>query len=175
MTDYNLIEEYFLKVDQLFMEGDFPEGKEVLEEILSIEPDYGRAHNHLGWLYYAKFDDYIRAEYHLKLAIKYSPEYPNAWVNYVYLLNEINDTEKLLKVIPKALKVEGINKSTMFNELGRSCEINGFYDEAIKDYKLALKHCMSNNDIEIIESNINRAKKKKAFMNNTAKKRYLLF
>lgn len=175
MTDYNLIEEYFLRVDRLFMEGEFSEAKEVLEDILSIEPDYGRAHNHMGWLYFAKFDDYVRAEYHLKLAIKYSPDYPNGWVNYVFLLNEINDTEKLLKVIPKALKVEGINKSTLFNELGRSCEINGFYDEAIKDYRLAFKHSMSKDDIGIIEENINRVKKKKGFMNNLSKKRYLFF
>lgn len=175
MVDYSLVEEYFLKVDQLLHNGEFPEAKDLLEEILSIEPDYGRAHNHLGWIYYAKFDDYIRAEYHLKLAIKYAPEYPNAWVNYVYLLNEINDTEQLLKVLPKAMKVEGINKATLFNELGRSSEMNGFYDEAIQNYGLAYKHCMGKDDLSTIKENINRVKGKKRFLKKPSKKRFAIF
>ncbi len=175
MTDYNLVEEYFLKVDKFFAEGEFAQAKELLEEILTIEPDYGRAHNHLGWVYFVKFDDYTRAEYHFKLAMKYAPDYPAAWMNYVYLLNEINDADKLVKLIPKAMKVEGINKASLFNELARSCELNGFLDEAVKNYGFAYKHCMGKDDIGTIEENLKRVNRKISFAGKMKRKRFVLF
>src|SRR5262245_55146485 len=72
MSDnYNLVEEYFMQVDKLFADNEFVQGKKLLEEILEMEPAYGRAHNHLGWLYYAKLDNFEKAEYHYKSAKKF--------------------------------------------------------------------------------------------------------
>lgn len=156
------IEEQFLQVDKLYDTGEFVEGKKLLEEILENEPGFGRAHNHLGWLYYAKLDDYEKAGYHLKLALKFSPAYPPGFVNYTYLLNYLNRHKELVEHVSQAMLVEGVNKSVIYNELGKSYEINGFYKEAASAYLEAKRFSLNKNEMEMIDENMTRVKNKSA-------------
>ena len=156
------IEEQFLLVDKLFGEGEFAQGKRLLEEILEQEPGFGRAHNHLGWLYYAKLDDYEKAAYHLKLAIKFSPGYPAGFLNYTYLLNYLNRHADLLVHAKEALKVEGVSKSVIYLEMGKSYEVNGFYKEAVKAYTEAKRYSLSNAELTQIEEGLERVNTKVA-------------
>ncbi len=158
----NFVEESFLQVDKLFADGEYSEGKKLLEEILEMEPDYGRAHNHLGWLYFTKFDNYERADYHFRLGIKFSPDYPASYINYTYLLNDLNEVEALQKNVERAMKVKGINKAILFNELGRSCEVNGNYAAAVDNYKNAIKHCLNKQEMDTYNQNMERVKSKKS-------------
>jgi len=160
MNNYSLVEEYFLKVDALFGEGDYAAGKQLLEEILQMEPDYGRAHNHLGWLYYAKFDDFKKAGYHMRLAMKFTPAYPAGWMNYCYLLNELNEAAELKTHALQALKVKGINRALVHNELGRSAEMNGELHSAIEHYREALRSAMHKHESEAFTENLSRVEKK---------------
>lgn len=154
------IEEQFLLVDKLFGNQEFAEGKRLLEEILEQEPGFGKAHNHLGWLYYAKLDDYEKAAYHLQLAIKFAERYPAPYLNYMYLLNYLNRHRDLLKHAELALLTEGVSKSIIQNELGKSFEINGFYKEAIKAYLEAKRFSLDKNETQMIDENLERAKNK---------------
>ncbi len=135
------VEDMILKVDQLFDDGEYAEGRNLLEEILEMEPDCGRAHNHVGWLHYYKLDNYKRAEYHYKLAIKFSPRYPAAWLNYAIFLAYLGRTDELKDLAERALKVQALS----------------YYNEAYMkatnktDYKLFLE-------------NFTRAKSKTSFM-----------
>ena len=54
MESLSFYENQFIKADSLISEGNIADGKEMLEEILSQYPDFGKAHNHLGWIYYNK-------------------------------------------------------------------------------------------------------------------------
>ena len=54
MESLSFYENQFIKADSLISEGNSAEAKELLEEILSQYPDFGKAHNHLGWIYYIK-------------------------------------------------------------------------------------------------------------------------
>lgn len=154
------IEEKFLEVEKLFEEGNFIEGKKVLEDILEQEPGYGRAHNHLGWLYYAKFDDFERAGYHLRLATKFAPEYPPGFLNYAYLLQYTNKHSELVTHATEALKVEGVNRSLIYTELGKSYEMSGQYKEASKAYLDAKRFCLNKRDMTLIEEHLERVKAK---------------
>lgn len=154
------IEELFLKVDDLFSKGEFAEGKTVLEEILENEPGYGRAHNHMGWLYYAKLDDNVKAEYHYKLAIKFAANYPAPYINLTYLLNNMNRHTELVAHVEVALKVEGTVKSVLYNELGKSYEINGHYTEATNAYKSAIKYSLHKEEMINLNENLDRVKNK---------------
>src|SRR6185503_9595086 len=112
------------------------------EEVLEEEPGYGPAHFKLGWMYWAKLDDYEKAERHFELAVKFSPEYPLTYYSYSLLLNEVNDFEKLLWLAEKGLKVKGVSKFFMHNERGKSCEMNGKLGMALEQYEAALRFAL---------------------------------
>ncbi|MDW7691849.1 O-linked GlcNAc transferase [Flammeovirgaceae bacterium SG7u.111] len=155
------IEESQLEAEQLLEDGDIMGGKKQLEEILVSEPGYGRAHNALGWIYDNTFVDYAKAEYHYKLAIKFAPTFPAGYLNYCFLLNKLKKSEELLIVVNKALKVPGINVSSLHNELGLMFEYEGNYKEAIAKYKLAIANSLNNFEIEAYRGNIKRCHGKK--------------
>lgn len=157
------IEALFLEVDSLFSKSEFSEGRKLLEEILEAEPGYGKAHNHLGWLYYAKLDDYAKADYHFKLAIRFAPEYPAAYMNLSYLLNYLNRYDELVAHVDLALRVEGTTKSVLYNELGKSHEFNGNYAEANKAYKAAIRFSLNSEEMEGLNKNLLRVKSKMSF------------
>lgn len=171
MIDYKLVEEYFINVDKLFSNGEFAEGKKLLEEILEMEPDYGRAHNHLGWVYYAKLEDYKRAEYHYRLAKKFAPDYHAGYINLSFVLVETGKYDEARSNVADAMKVVGINKATLYNELGRIEELTGNYKEALKNYREAVKLGMNKGEIEVYNSNMERLKNKISLFG----KRFFLF
>lgn len=160
MRTDNLVEEYFLQVEKLIGDGEFTESKRLLVEILEMEPSYGRAHNHLGWIYFTKFDDFERAENHFSLAIKFAPEYPASYINYVYLLNEVNAQDKVKEIISNALQVKGVRRSLLYNELARSDEMNGDFNSALLNYQNALQYAMNKEEVNALRENIERAKSK---------------
>jgi tetratricopeptide (TPR) repeat protein len=169
---YKLVEEYFLKVERLFGESEYAEGKNLLEEILRLEPAYGRAHNHLGWLYYAKFDHYGKAEYHYGLAKKYAPEYPASYINLSYLLVETGKYEMARENARDALAVSAVSRSRMYNELGRIDELTNNYKAAIANYSEAIRLSMSKHEIDTYNVNISRVREK---MNLSRKRSFNLW
>ncbi|HNR21073.1 MAG TPA: hypothetical protein PKN75_02315 [Bacteroidia bacterium] len=167
MSNY-LAEQYFIEATELINCWSFADAKKKLEEIIEVEPGYGRAHYQLGWLYFYKFRDYETANYHLRLAIKLSPEFPTTYYTYAYLLNEINHPVALQKHAAKALTVRGIDTPVIYNELAKSFELNGNYSEAICHYRKALKFTLCHEQIGEIEKHIERVKmKSKTFDSNT--------
>ena len=58
----------FAMADLAFSENRIEEAKGLLEEILVIDPKYGRAYNHLGWFYATQIDDMEKAEEFFTLA-----------------------------------------------------------------------------------------------------------
>src|SRR4051794_30853034 len=83
------VEDLYLESDQAIKNGNFLEAKNLLETILSEEPNYSQPHNSLGWLYRPQFDDYETAENHFLAAIRFNPEYPHPYWNYIYLLTDM--------------------------------------------------------------------------------------
>lgn len=156
------IEDEFLKVDKLYDEGEFIECKRLLNYILEEEPGYGKAHNLLGWLYYSRLDDYKKAAYHFKLAVKFAPTYPPGFINYAYLLNYLNRHADLLAHAQEALKVEGVNKYVIHNEIGRSHEMNGHYKKATKAYKEAGRFAILKHEVSHTQESLERVKEKTA-------------
>jgi tetratricopeptide (TPR) repeat protein len=160
MNEYNLVEEYFIRVNKLFESNYFAQGKRLLEEILEIEPAYGRAHNHLGWLYHVKLDNLVKAEFHLKLAKKFSPEYPASYINLSYILIVTNRFAEARNNAAEALVVPGISLPLIYNELGRIEELCGNYKSALNYYKEAVKLGMNKSAMDVYNANISRTRTK---------------
>jgi Tfp pilus assembly protein PilF len=159
-TNFDL-EEKFLTADRLISEGKISEAAHLLEEILAEAPDFGKAHNHLGWLYETKFKNFIRAEDHYKLAIKFAPEYPAAYYNYCYCLSALRKYDELEAVLELAIKVPGVSYATVYNEYGLLREIQGKLDDAIHYFKLHIKNSFDAKSIETASDSIKRCERKK--------------
>ena len=65
------VEILFFEVSKAIDQHNIGAAKQLLDEILLIDPGYGRAHNHLGWIYETKIKDFKNAQRHYELAIKF--------------------------------------------------------------------------------------------------------
>jgi tetratricopeptide (TPR) repeat protein len=154
------LEEKFQSADKLINEGKISEAAHMLEEILADAPDFGKAHNHMGWLYETKFKNFKQAEEFYKLALKFSPHYPAAYYNYSYLLSTLRRYEDLENLLTSALKVSGINFATIYNEFGLMREIQGRYKEAIDYFRLFIQNSYDSKTIEAAAESIRRCERK---------------
>lgn len=153
---YYDLEEVLLKVDRLFWEDKYVLAKRLLQKVLEDEPGYGPVHYKLGWLYWWRLDDCENAEMHFKLALKFSPGYPMTYYGYAVFLNEVNDSVALGRLVTKAMKVKGVNLFFMHNELGKSFEMNGAFDKAVREYKTALRYTLIACEMDQLKGNIDR-------------------
>lgn len=160
MERYMDAEARFLHAQILIERGEFVEAKAVLEEILQDEPDYGRAHNHLGWIYHRKYINLNRAEYHLRLAVKFAPDYPGGYINYASVLTEIEKFELVEQVATKALEVKGINKAYVLYFLALAKEMTAGPKEGIKHLRIAKNAASDMEMSNLIKREIKRVKKK---------------
>lgn len=147
-------------------DGYFESAVRKLEEILDESPNFGKAHNHLGFLYETKFYDYEKAEHHYKLAWEKSPNYPSIYYNYAILLSNLKKYDALNYLLEKALKVPGINQGTIFNEYAIMFEQLEEYDRAIKYYKDTIRNSFDANVIDKAKESIERCKMKIEVLGN---------
>ena len=155
------LEQYVLDAEKAFEQGFYMEGKAFLESALTEEPTYGKAHNHLGWLYLFRLEDYEKAERHLKLALKYSQKYSAPYMHMISLLFESKRLEEHGYLIAAAMKVPGMSKSFLYSEKGKAFEVQGKYAQAIKWYRKAIRWSMEESEISAIRNYMKRAKSKR--------------
>jgi Tfp pilus assembly protein PilF len=158
--DYFELEEKFQEADKMINDGRISDAAHVLEAILTEAPDFGKAHNHMGWLYETKFKNFSKAEEHYKFALKFAPEYPAAYYNYSYLLSTLRRFSELEKLLEEAIKVPGINYATLYNEYGLMNEAQGKLKDAIHYYKLYIQNSYDNKSIETAAESIKRCERK---------------
>lgn len=166
MNDYRTfeLEEKFIEADNLIKDNYIADATRVLNEILAEAPDFGKAHNHLGWIFETKIKDYVKAAEHYKYALKFSPEYAASYYNYAILLSTTRNYDELEKLLNDALKITGINFATIYNEFAIMYEAKGNYEEAIKNYKLYIQNSYDNKMIETAADSIKRCERKKELL-----------
>lgn len=158
------VENLFLEVGKAIDDRDISVAKALLEEILLINPGYGRAHNHLGWIYETKIKDFKRAKRHYELAIKFCKgTYPVVFVNFGYLLIEFGDLEEALKIIEEGLLVPGADKATLFYQKGKIAEHQQNYVQAFRTYQLAQKMNFNKDFHTMLVNEMNRVQHKMGF------------
>jgi tetratricopeptide (TPR) repeat protein len=158
------IEEKFLQADQLIADNRLAEAAKMLEAILEEVPDFGKAHNHMGWLFETKFKNLQRAEEHYRLALKFSSDYTAAYYNYCYLLSSLRKFDELEKLLERAIAVSGISYATIYNEFGLMREMQGLLDDAIHYFKLHIKNSFDAKTIETAAESIKRCQRKKELL-----------
>ncbi|MET3731680.1 hypothetical protein [Moheibacter stercoris] len=153
-----------MEISKAIDERDLSGAKLLLEELLSIDPGYGRAHNHLGWIYETKIKDFQKAQRHYELAIKFCQgTYPVVYVNYGYLLIEFGHLEEAEKVIAEGLTVDGADKATLYYQKAKIAEHRKDYIKAYKTY-LEAKNLNFNKDFHgLLLNEIGRVQMKMNF------------
>ncbi len=154
------LEADFRLADQLIADTEFEEAKAILFRIIEEEPRFGKAYNHIGWIYETKEKRFREAERLYKQAMDFSPDYPAPYINLLYLLNtELRGAEAETH-IEKAKDVVGINKISLYTEWAYMLEYTGRFEEAIAKYKEIIP--MQNNleKLDQIKTDIERCRKK---------------
>lgn len=154
------LDDLFFEADMLIKEKKITEAISVLEAILVEAPDYGRAYNHLGWIFETQYRDFIKAEDMYKRCIALDPNYTPIYLNTSILLSTLGKYDEQKELLAKALTVPGIDKPGMYNEMAIACEMQGQYDEAMAHYKTAIRLSLVDANIDTYMASIERCKKK---------------
>jgi len=162
--EYLELDRLFFKADNEIKDGLIVEAFDTLTYIIEQNTEYGKAYNHLGWLYETKYKNYEKAEECYKLALKYSPDYMAVYLNYAILLSTLEKFYELEDLLRRALEVKGINKAKIWNEYAIMYEIQEKYADAIDAYKKSIRYSLSNDDISRFEQAIERCKKKQELL-----------
>ncbi|MCB9235430.1 MAG: tetratricopeptide repeat protein [Bacteroidia bacterium] len=153
-------ESLFVQADRLIEENKSQEAMAILQEILHEHPGFGRAYNHLAFIYETKLRDYVRAEENYRKCLELSPDYPAVYLNYAILLSGQERFDEVKVLLEKAMDVPGMNKSKVYNEYGIMHEMGGDLEQAIYYYKAAIQKAFSEKEIEAYQNNISRVRKK---------------
>ena len=144
--------------------GNYDEASNKLEEIIDTDPDFGKAYNHLGYLYEVKFKEYEKGETLYKLCLEKSPLYPAVYYNYAVLLSNLGKWEELKELLDQAMNIPGVTKATILNEYGIMYEQQGELDKAIEYYKKAGLNTLDKNVLNRVKDSIDRCKAKKELL-----------
>lgn len=156
MERYIDVEARFMLADEMITRGEIADAKAILIRIIEDEPDFGRAHNHIGWIYWTKLGDYEKAAMHLDLAVKFSPEYPGGYHNCCWVAFEMGDFAKVFEVAEKGLNVKGVNKANFFRVMAYAMEMNGELKAAIRLIEKAISVTTDNEMMDVFNKDIKR-------------------
>ncbi len=154
------VEDLLYEIDQLISNDKIAEAKSLLYEVLQSHPDYGKAHNYLGWIFHYKMIDYEKAERHYKLALKYAAKYPPTYVNYSYFLIDKGKYKEMLSFGLDTLEKENIDKGTIYNQIAKAYELRDDLIDAYANYKNAKTYSLAHNFIEEVNASIHRVQNK---------------
>src|ERR1700761_9405141 len=158
-TYYTIEEKYLQAIDELSY-GESPKALKLLNEIVTHEPLYARAHYQLGLIYYYNIEDYQIAGYHFRLCTEIEPLFPDVYYHYLRLIVFL-DMKKLINIIAeKALNTPGVNAAAINNLLGLAAEKSKNWNEAINNYRKASLESFSKKEKDNAEESIDRIKSK---------------
>lgn len=154
------LEEKFNKADQNLKSEKIKQAVKTLEAIIKEDPTFGKAYNHLGWVFETMLKDYENAEKNYKLALEHSPSYTAVYKNYAILLSTLGRFDDLKSLLEKAEDVPTMDKYTVYNEYAIMYEQLEEYNMAISYYKNAAKAAMNDKSMRAAMDSIKRCNTK---------------
>ena len=161
MDHLTKLEEILNQANTDIKNGKYDDASNKLEEIIGIDPNFGKAYNHLGYLYEVKFKEFEKGETLYKLCLEKSPMYPAVYYNYAVLLSTLGKYAELKELLDTALTIPGITKATIYNEYAIMLEQEGKLDEAIEKYRKCGMNTLNQDVLDRAKSSIARCKSKK--------------
>ncbi len=141
------LKERYQKVIELCENKEFEDAMQVLEDILTHEPDFAPAYNKIG-VVKAKNGNLEGAEAYFNKAIALWPEFSSPYSNLGNVRLEQHDTEAAENYYLKALEVNAENPIP-YNNLARIYKNRKQIGDFIAYQKLSLKNRNKNGDQEV--------------------------
>ncbi len=164
MDHLTKLEEMLDQANLEIKNGKYEVASDILEKIIGIDPNFGKAYNHLAYLYEVKFKEYEKGETLYKLCLEKSPTYPAVYYNYAVLLSTLGKYDELKELLDKAITIPGITLATMYNEYAIMYEQQGNLDEAIAHYKKCAMNTLDKNVLNRAKESIERCQLKREFL-----------
>jgi len=158
------LDDLFFEADTLIKERKITEAISTLEAILVEAPDYGRAYNHLAWIFETQYREYAKAEDFYKKCIALDPNYTPAYLNLSINLSTLGKYQEQLHLLESALNIPGIDKAGMYNEMAIAKELMGEYIEAMAFYREAIRYTLSDANLTTYSGSIERCRKKEELL-----------
>jgi Tfp pilus assembly protein PilF len=158
-------EELFAQADRMLNEGIILEAVDKLSQIVKRNPRFGKAYNHLGWVYETKYKNYERAEEYYKAAMTYAPHYNASYLNYTYFLSNLGRFDELKAHLDRVSQIPGIAKDTIANEYAIMYEMQGNIQMAMDYYQKAAIVTLDSGKLEKYKNGIERCRKKLEMLN----------
>lgn len=158
-------EELFAQADKLLNDGVIMDAVDKLSQILKRNPRFGKAYNHLGWVYETKYKNTQRAEEYYKAAMEYAPHYNASYLNYSYFLSNLGRFDELKTHLDRVSQIPGIAKDTVANEYAIMYEMQGNLSQAIEKYQNAAIVTLDGAKLDKYKEGIDRCKKKMEILN----------
>lgn len=136
------------------------EAVELLFKILQRNPHFGKAYNHLGYVYEIDYTDYIRAEEYYKKAMKYEPNYSASYTHYARLLATCKRFDELKAHLDVALTVPTVPDETIYYEYGLMYEMQQKPETALDYYIKAAMTTLTTDKITLYQTSIDRCQTK---------------
>ena len=161
MDHLTKLEEMLDQANLEIKNGKYEVASNILEKIIDLDPNFGKAYNHLGYLYEVKFKEYEKGETLYKLCLEKSPMYPAVYYNYAVLLSTLRKYDELKELLDTAVTIPGITIATMYNEYAIMYEQQSNFDLAIDYYKKCAMNTLDKNVLTRAKESIDRCKMKK--------------
>lgn len=161
----------FFEADRLIENNQIVEATTLLNRLVTQHPTFGRAFNHLGYIYETRYRDQERAEQYYRKGLEISPDYPALYLNYAILLSNQQRFAELEVILDAAVKCPGINLPKVLHERGMMYETQGRYEEAMQTYRDAFQRSFLEADLEMLEASLARLQRKITFFNEQGVKR----
>lgn len=158
------LEDMFFEADALIKQGKITDAIAILEAILIENPEFGKAYNHLGWIYETKYFEFNKALDHYRKCLIYAPHYTPVYTNMSVILSTMGRFEEQEKLIMQALEVPGIDRAAMQNEMGILLELQGRYDNAILAFREAIRYTLVDANMDLYLKNIERCSRKRQLL-----------
>ena len=158
-------EELFAQADKLLNDGVVMDAVDKLAQILKRNPRFGKAYNHLGWVYETKYKNMARAEEYYKASMQYAPHYNAAYLNYSYFLSNQGRYDELKAHLDRVSQIPGIAKDTIYNEYAIMYEMQGNLQTAIDYYQKAAIVTLDNTKLDKYKEGVDRCQKKLSILN----------
>jgi tetratricopeptide (TPR) repeat protein len=149
------------EAEQLIYANEVDRGLNLLNELLYDEPGYGRLHNHLGWAYTYYTGDSVRAELHLRMAIKFHSGFFAPYLHIGQLLIRIGRATEAIEYLEIGLTKPEANLVALWELIGRAYELKTEYRKAIAAYKQAMIASMADHEVNTFKEGIKRCRKKR--------------
>ncbi len=163
MNRIEWIEKYMTTAEQLIYDDQVEQGLKVLDNLLYEEPGYGSLHNHIGWAYMYYTPNNVKAELHLKLAIRFDEHAP-AYLHLGALYNRLGRYSEAIECMRVGLNKPNANKYSLMSNIAQAYELSGNLRAAIKAYKEAMVTSVAGYEVNQLMEGVKRCRRKRMAM-----------